>query len=394
MKDDKIASDQKKQLILLSVIFLYYALIKIFNVGLIYQNIITMIFWGVLCVYIYLDGNVRAHSKLKYKEFYVFFMLVCSFLYIMSYFVFGFIDGVGASMYDTSPLGIIKNILTLGSVLVLRELVRNHIINAVEKKYAVTFGILIILIFSFAEINFKALLEIGSMEELLTFLSYSVLPPLLFNAFMTVAAFIAGAIGPIIYALITNVPLWVISVLPNLKWITVLLVGSLFPLLCIIVLRNVQKSKSTRGKKRAKKEENPYSWIAVSIVMVALVWFALGIFPVFPSIIVSQSMEPVISKGDLVFVQKTDTEKLDVGDIIQYQLDDIQVFHRIISVEYSQGIKYFITKGDANNAEDPNPVMEAQVMGEYLGRIPYIGWPSLWLRQDKNETRIETGQSS
>ena len=391
MNTKQITLVEKKQLVLLSVILLFYIALKVFGAGLHDQSIITAIFWSVICVYIYFDGNVRAHSKLKHKEFYVFFMLVCAVLYILSYFVLGFIDGVGASMYDTSPLGIIKNILTLGSVLVFRELVRNHIINAVEKKYVVSFGILIVLVFSFAEINMNSLFEIESAEELLTFLSFNVLPLLMTGAFMTTAAYISGPLGPSIYALITNVPMWVIAVLPNLRWITILLIGTLFPLLCIIVLRNVYKSKTTRGKTRAKKEENPYSWIGISIVMVALVWFALGIFPIFPSIIVSNSMNPTISKGDLVLLQKTDASALQVGDVIQYELENIQVFHRIIDVRYNEGIRYFITKGDANNAEDPNPVTEVQVMGKYMGRIPYIGWPALVFRQVEQETLVETG---
>ena len=201
------------------------------------------------------------NSSTKSSIFFSCWFALCC--YILSYFAFGFIDGVGANIYDTSLLGIIKNVLTLGSVLVFRELVRNHIINAVEKKYVVSFGILIVLVFSFAEININALLKIGSIEELLTFLSFSVLPLLMFNTFMTVSAYIAGPLGTIIYALITNIPMWAIGVLPNLRWITVLLIGTLFPLLCIIVLRNVHKSKATRGKMRAKKEENPYSWIGV-----------------------------------------------------------------------------------------------------------------------------------
>ena len=218
------------------------------------------------------------------------------------------------------------------------------------------------------------------------------MPPLMYNAFMTVVVYIAGPLPAAIYALITNVPMWVIAVLPNLRWITALLINSLFPLMCIIVLRNVHKSKTTRGRKRAIKDENPYSWIAVSVVMVMLVWFALGIFPVFPSIIISNSMKPVISRGDLVFLKRTDTDSLEKGDVIQYKLDEIQVFHRIIEVKYNKGIRYFVTKGDANSAEDPSPVTEEQVMGKYIGRIPYVGWPALLLRQENQPTSIETGQ--
>ena len=134
---------------------------KTLGAGLSDQGIIAALFWCVLCAYTYLDGNVRAHSKLKQKDFYLFFMLICAVLYILSYLILGFVDGVGANIYDTSPFGIVRNLLIMGSVLVFRELVRGHIINAVEKKYAIPFGILIVVIFSLSSININALLEAG-----------------------------------------------------------------------------------------------------------------------------------------------------------------------------------------------------------------------------------------
>lgn len=388
---DKIFVGEKKAIILICAVIVFYALTKSLGLGIKYQGIITALFWSLLCVYIYLNRSVRFHSKLKNKDFYIIFMAICAGLYIISYFALGIIDGFGINMYDTSFLGIVKNVLTLGSVIVFREIVRNFIINTVQKKFAIYFGLLMILVFSFAEVNFRSMLELGSMEAWLAFLSESVLPLLFFNAFMTYAAYTAGVWGPIIYATVTNIPIWIISVLPNFRWITIILVGVLFPLLCMVVLRNVRKSKLQRGKKRKKKEENPYSWLLVAVVMVALVWFSLGIFPAFPSVIVSKSMDPIIQKGDLVVMQKTDIEDIEIGDVIQYQLEDIQVVHRIIDVKYDEGVRYYVTKGDANNSEDASPVLESQVRGKLAFRIPFIGWPTLIFRQGNEETRVETG---
>ena len=385
---------EKKSLILIGIILIYYILLKSLDLGLKYQSIITALFWVLLSGYVYLQGNVRFHSKLKHKEFYLIFMLVCGVLYIISYFAFGFIDGFGINIYDTSFGGAAKNILTLGSVLVLKEFIRNNLMNSVQRKYALSFGVLVTLVYTFAEVNFSYFFELGTMEEWLSYLSLTVLPVLVFNAFMTYAVYIMGALGPIIYSSLSKLPLWVVSVVPSFRWVTSLLVGVLLPILFIIVLKKVSSEKSIRGKKRQKKKENPYSWLATAVIIVVFAWFALGIFPVFPSVIVSQSMQPYINRGDMVFIQKSDSDDLVEGDIIQYQLENIQVVHRIIKIEYKDGVKQYITKGDANNAEDAYPVSTEQIMGKYIGCVPYIGWPVVIMQQKPDDTLVETGEDN
>ncbi len=157
-------------------------------------------------------------------------------------------------------------------------------------------------------------------------------------------------------------------------------------------MKNVSKHKEMLGKKREQKEENPYSWIVIAVVIVCLSWFSLGIFPIFPSIIVSNSMKPMISKGDMVFIKKEEISDISESDIVQYRLDDIQVVHRIVDEKYDEGVRYFITKGDNNNTIDPSNVYEQQIMGRYMGKVPYIGWFSLIFKHEKSETRIETGK--
>jgi len=390
MDRPNIFRNERKSLVLLSIILLFYICIKMIDLK--YRNIIVLLFWMLFFVYNVFEKNVRVHSKLKNKEFYIIFMFVAASIYIVTYFSFGIIDGFGINIYDTSFIGVARNVITLGTVLVLREFIRSYLINSVQKRLAIYFGILIVIVFSFTEINLGALFEQNTLEDLLAYLSQNVLPIILSNSLLTFSSYIAGPIGSMIYSLITNIPIWVIGVVPNFRWITILLIGSLFPLLCIIVMKNVSKHKEMLGKKREQKEENPYSWIVIAVVMVGLSWFSLGIFPIFPSIIVSNSMKPMISKGDMVFIKKEDTSDVSEGDIVQYRLDDIQVVHRIVDEKYDEGVRYFITKGDNNNTIDPSNVYEQQIMGRYMGKVPYIGWFSLIFKQEKSETRIETGK--
>ena len=89
--------------------------------------------------------------------------------------------------------------------------------------------------------------------------------------------------------------------------------------------------------------------------------------------VVSGSMEPALKKGTLLLVRKkADTEP---GDIVVYRSGESMIVHRIISTEGDQ----IITKGDANETEDP-PVERSQIKGVVMFKIPEIGKGIQWLQ--------------
>ena len=93
-------------------------------------------------------------------------------------------------------------------------------------------------------------------------------------------------------------------------------------------------------------------------------------------IIATPSMTGAIDAGDAIIIKKSDDYA--VGDIITYFPADeaTSVTHRIVRIE---GDKYY-AKGDANNSEDPDPIVISQIAGKMVGRIPKIGIVIEWLR--------------
>lgn len=119
------------------------------------------------------------------------------------------------------------------------------------------------------------------------------------------------------------------------------------------------------------------------------------------NVVVSESMEPVFYRGDVVVIEKANflglheinTSDLKVGDIIIYQATWFPepVIHRIISKgKTPDGKLYYITKGDNNPGPDPVVVYPEQVeakavsFGKNPGEspliIPKIGYITLWIR--------------
>ncbi len=99
-----------------------------------------------------------------------------------------------------------------------------------------------------------------------------------------------------------------------------------------------------------------------------------------PMTVLSDSMSPTFNRGDLIIIKKcsaNDINALQVGDIVcfhtiiqnEYALNT----HRIIEVINEGGNPRFITKGDNNAIQDQRNVVFGDIVGKYIGRLPYVG---------------------
>ncbi len=93
--------------------------------------------------------------------------------------------------------------------------------------------------------------------------------------------------------------------------------------------------------------------------------------------VITDSMEPVFSRGDVVFVKQTDFNMINEGDIVTVAFPDGSGYftHRITLIDYEAGM--FRTKGDANESEDPQPSASEQIQGKVWYSVPVLGYISI-----------------
>lgn len=90
--------------------------------------------------------------------------------------------------------------------------------------------------------------------------------------------------------------------------------------------------------------------------------------------IISGSMKPEINVNDIIIVKEVGQEKIKINDIISFKINQETITHRVINIEYgNDGKVYYITKGDANNAEDGERITFDNIEGKYIFRIQKIG---------------------
>lgn len=87
--------------------------------------------------------------------------------------------------------------------------------------------------------------------------------------------------------------------------------------------------------------------------------------------VVSGSMEPEIPVGSVLYAKACDLQDVNEGDIIAYTDVDGVVAHRVVTNRSSLG--EFVTKGDANNVEDREPVTYDRVVGRVAFHLPVLG---------------------
>jgi len=144
--------------------------------------------------------------------------------------------------------------------------------------------------------------------------------------------------------------------------------------------------------------------ILYALLFLGAISFMLNTIALLPTpigIVTSRSMEPLLTVGDVVFIQPAAIEDLKVGDVIAYHSPpDKMIIHRVVKVLRLPGKVYLITKGDANPVTDQSigfpPVRAENLIGKVFCldgvpfKVPHIGVYiiqarnfAIWLTQNK-----------
>jgi len=103
--------------------------------------------------------------------------------------------------------------------------------------------------------------------------------------------------------------------------------------------------------------------------------------------VLSDSMRPGMTTGDMIIVRSVEPAQIEVGDVILFRSaadPGARVAHRVVEIVDSGGTPAFVTKGDANQVADRSPVPAARVLGEVQFHLPLLGY----LTREMNEPLV------
>lgn len=352
----------------------------LFSVG-VYGYYIKPILWLGFAYYLWTMPRPRIKGKLRLRGSIGFWATVFAVIYIVAMVFGGFIDGFGKSPYDHSLRGLIMNFIFISIILVSRELFRSHTVNNICKKESYLIFTLLAIFMTVTDIGISSFLTVEDYPKLVEFAARELAPGFSQNLLVVYLAFLGGVIPAIIYIGITEGFYWFSPILPDLKWITMALIGTLCPLFCLMTMQSIYAKEAKLKVPKDQKTESPVGWALTAVFSIAMVWFSVGVFSIYPSVVATGSMEPMIKPGDVILVHRVKPQDLQIGDVIQFRRGNILISHRIIDIveenQKTRQLPGYLTKGDNNTIEDKEPVRPEDVKGKVIQVIPKIGWPTL-----------------
>lgn len=345
--------------------------------------------WLGIGLLVWLFPAFKPVGKLKTRGSLYFWSFNFAFIMIVVQVLAGLLDGLGKSPYDHSAIGMLSNTLIVGSVLVGRELARHYLVNSItrEESYRVFIGVAVFMtLVAFPIAKFT---DFKSYEDIVKFIAQFLAPEFSKNLLATVLVYYGGPLSSILFMGTLDAFHWLSPILPDLKWITAAFVGILTPVFMLNTVEIIYKDESRIRKRKDKEEDNPLGWIITILASIGIVWFAVGVFPIYPSVIATGSMIPMIQPGDVILVdKKVDALQLSKGQVIQFRRDNILISHRIVEVTEKDGVKGYKTQGDNNSGPDTELVKPEDVKGEIIKVVPKVGWPTL-LVKSKRDTPLD-----
>ena len=97
-------------------------------------------------------------------------------------------------------------------------------------------------------------------------------------------------------------------------------------------------------------------------------------------VIATPSMTGELNQGDVALYETLDDSPITEGQVIVFEKNGIVVIHRVEKIETVNGISRYYTKGDANDDMDAGYIHRSSIIGIVNFKIPYIGYPTIWIR--------------
>lgn len=325
---------------------------------------IDPIFWFVIFGIIVFTNHNKERIKNKKQKLQK--IIIINLLYLIVYFLSGLIFGYNRSSYNHTFIGIIYNFYSYIVLIFFKEYVRNRLIINKSNYY------LVLIIFLLFDLNIYSIFNLKDKINIFKYIFIWIIPKISENLLLNYLTKYSGYLACLFYLIpltITNIYL---PILPSLDWFYTGFISTLLPFITYILLR-----------KKVNKDTIKSNSFILIVFLIVFVLFIIGVFKYKPVAIASNSMQELISRGDIVIVKKmnkNELNKLKLYDIIEYKLDNVSIIHRIISIErYSDGKIIYKTKGDNNDIIDKLSVSEEQIIGKVTFKIPKLGYPSVLL---------------
>ena len=307
------------------------------------------------------------------------------------FFITIFLFGAGANVMTMNASVVMRNIWERGTIVVLGELIRYKLIKGADPQNRAGTVIMLTIVLAYGHMDGIRMLLDGNVIVWAIFYE-SIFRYLVISAaasfFAIQGSFLSVLLISFVYIMVT----YLVPIMPDISPIAWSLIISCVVFASAITYHFIISEKGRTQRKREKQTAKYYAKrpilfnAATAAAVVAIVAFFMGMFPVYPLVVLTGSMAGTIERGSLVFIERVPPGEAYImvgeGEVIHFiSHGRVEYIHRVVDfVHDTYGERQYITRGDANHVTDPFPVPPDDVLGIARATMPALGYPYIYLR--------------
>ena len=321
---------------------------------------------------------IRKRSSLSInKKEVVLLSIVIAAIYAILLHVAGIGLGYYKNPYFVTPQIFVKVVIPLALITIGSEIIRYVLLS--QKNKAVSFiSFLICMVLDV--LAFSSIPGINSFNKFMDLVGLTLFPALTANIYYHYISKNFGAFPNIAFRLITSLYIYFVPTTVAMPDALTACIKILFPIFMLAFVSALYAKRRGPAVRKGKK----MGIVATVLTMAILISLAMLIsckFRFGALVIATESMTGEINKGDIVIYERYDSQQIEEGQVIVFTEDETKIVHRVVEIQNLGGEIRYYTKGDANEDWDKGYRTQADVFGVTDIKLPYVGYPTLWLRE-------------
>ena len=314
------------------------------------------------------------------KEQVLLLMAVIALLYVMFYYLSGIFFGFYKNPYRLTASNFFEFFLPTGAVILFTEVIR-HITLAHNDKVSTALCWMTCVV---AEMLICSNLpSVTSFNRFMNLVSGTLLPAMVSNFLFHYLSRRYGIFPNLAYRLITTLHAYTLPITVGMSDALLNFFRLLIPIAIYYFIDAMYESKP----RYAQKKHSRFSRIASYALSVLAIVTMLGTIMLISNhfyygayVIATESMAGELDIGDVAISEKYDDQIIQKGQVIAFKKSNAVIVHRVVDIQIINGEARYTTKGDANEDVDMGYVVDSQIVGIVDLKVPFLGYPTLWLR--------------
>ena len=338
-------------------------------------RILSAIFLLPLAIVTYLFLKKRSILSINKNQI-LMLMTLIGLLYLMLFYLTGLRFQFYLTGYRFNFQIAVKYILPIAVIIISTELIRSVVLaQGCEAANILTYFICVIA----EALICSNLAGITSFNKMMDFVALALFPALTSNLLYHYLSKRYGMFPNIVYRLIISLYTYIIPYKPAMPDSLLAFIKLLLPLAIFLFIDMLFEKKKRYALGKKSKFSFVFTVLAVAI-MTSVILLISNQFRYGVLVIATESMTGELNKGDVALYEQYDDQLITEGQVIVFEKNKSMIIHRVIKIEKINGVVRYYTKGDANEDRDSGFITNSDVVGLIDYKIPYIGYPTIWVR--------------